>query len=281
MKKETKKETKKKRKKKSVDNIKWIRIGLCGLLLIIVIVLIIMFFVDQDKKETDTPTPEPTVQPTDPAEVKTPDYYTVINYLNLNTLPKEYYGYFFKNDELSVNDMDNQIKVYMAIRKIVADNPTAYLNTDKKLEINASDVEKALTTLFGKEVKYEHTSLSGNACSYTDFKYDKENNLYTQMPSDCPDAARNTIYTELVSTNEDEDKIVISEKVAIINFDYNLEEKKTYYYVYRDLEATDLIATAENYGIDSCRDNVPTYQFTFLKDKESGTYYFDKVELVK
>ena len=37
----------------------------------------------------------------------------------------------------------------------------------------------------------------------------------------------------------------------------------------------------ENYGIDSCRDNVPTYQFTFLKDKESGTYYFDKVELVK
>ena len=84
MKKETKKETKKKRKKKSVDNIKWIRIGLCGLLLIIVIVLIIMFFVDQDKKETDTPTPEPTVQPTDPAEVKTPDYYTVINYLNLS-----------------------------------------------------------------------------------------------------------------------------------------------------------------------------------------------------
>lgn len=276
-----KKETKKKRKRQALDNAKWIRISLCGLLLIIIIVLIVTFFISQDKMKANEPKPEPTVQPTDPAEVKTPDYYTVINYLNLNTLPEEYYGYFFKNDELSVDDMDNKIKVYMAIRKIVADNPNAYLNTDKKLEINASDVEKALTTLFGKKVKVEHTSLSGNACSYTDFKYDKENNLYTQMPSDCPDAARNTIYTELVNTNEDEDKIVISEKVAIINFDYNLEEKKTYYYVYRDLEATDLIATVENYGIDSCRDSVPTYQFTFLKDKESGSYYFDKVELVK
>ena len=276
-----KKETKSKRKKQALDSAKWIRIGLCGLLFIIIIVLIVTFFISQDKMKSNEATPEATAQPTDPAEVKTPDYYTVINYLNLNTLPKEYYGYFFQNNELSADDMDNQIKIYMAIRKIVADNPNAYLNTDKKLEINASDVEKALTTLFGKEVEYEHTSLNGNACSYTDFKYDKESKLYTQMPSEYLDAARNTIYTELVSTNEDEDKIVISEKVAIINFDYNLEAKKTYYYVYRDLAATDLIATVENYGIDSCRDSVPTYQFTFLKDKESGSYYFDKVELVK
>ena len=276
-----KKETKSKRKKQALDSAKWITIGLCGLLFIIIIVLIVTFFISQDKMKSNEATPEATAQPTDPAEVKTPDYYTVINYLNLNTLPKEYYGYFFQNNELSADDMDNQIKIYMAIRKIVADNPNAYLNTDKKLEINASDVEKALTTLFGKEVEYEHTSLNGNACSYTDFKYDKESKLYTQMPSECLDAARNTIYTELVSTNEDEDKIVIREKVAIINFDYNLEAKKTYYYVYRDLAATDLIATVENYGIDSCRDSVPTYQFTFLKDKESGSYYFDKVELVK
>ena len=276
-----KKETKSKRKKQALDSAKWIRIGLCGLLFIIIIVLIVTFFISQDKMKSNEATPEATAQPTDPAEVKTPDYYTVINYLNLNTLPKEYYGYFFQNDELSADDMDNQVKIYMAIRKIVADNPNTYLNTDKKLEINASDVEKALTTLFGKEVEYKHVSLNGNACSYTDFKYDKESKLYTQMPSDCPDAARNSIYTELVSTNEGEDKIVINEKVAIINFDYNLEAKKTYYYVYRDLEATDLIATVENYGIDSCRDSIPTYQFTFLKDKESGNYYFDKVELVK
>ena len=276
-----KKETKKKRKKQALDNAKWIRLGICGLLVILIIVLVIMFFVSQDKKEHNETTPEPTVQPTDPAEVKTPDYYTVINYLNLNTLPEEYYGYFFKNDELKATDIDNNIKIYMAIRKIVADDPTTYLNTDKKLEIKASDVEQALTTLFGKDVKYEYTSLSGNACSYTEFKYDKENNLYTQTPSDCDELARNTIYTELENTNEDDDKIVIREKVAFINFDYNLEEKKTYYYVYRDLEATDLIATVDNYGIDSCRDNVPTYQFTFLKNKENGTYYFDKVELVK
>ncbi len=274
-----KKETKKREKK--LSSVKWIRLSLCGLLILLVIGLVILFFINQDKKENNETTPEPTVQPTDPAEVKTPDYYTVINYLNLNTLPEEYYGYFFQNDELKVDDMDNKIKIYMAIRKIVADNPTTYLNTDKKLEINASDVEKALTILFGKDVKYKHDSLSGNACSYTDFKYDKENNLYTQMPSDCDELAKSTIYTEVVNTTEEDDKIIISEKVAFINFDYNLEEKKIYYYVYGDSKTTDLIATVESYGIDSCRESVPTYQFTFLKDKENGTYYLDKVELVK
>ena len=138
-----KKETKKREKK--LSSVKWIRLSLCGLLILLVIGLVILFFINQDKKENNETTPEPTVQPTDPAEVKTPDYYTVINYLNLNTLPEEYYGYFFQNDELKVDDMDNKIKIYMAIRKIVADNPTTYLNTDKKLEINASNVEKALT----------------------------------------------------------------------------------------------------------------------------------------
>ncbi len=269
-----------KNKKPITMNPMWIKIGIFALIFIIIVVVIIILFVTPAEKDNDKKT-EATPQPTDPAEVKTPDYYTLINYLNLNTLPAEYYGYFFQSEKVTASKMANNIKIYMAIRKIVAENPTKYLNTDKKLEIEAKEVEDALVAIFGQKVKYEHASLNGNSCSYTNFKYDEEQKRYQQLPSDCDESARTTIYTELVNTEEDDDKITISQKVAFINFDYNLEEKKTYYYIYSDLGATDLIGTAENYGIDSCRDDVPVYQFTFLKDKETGSYYFDQVELVK
>lgn len=204
------------------------------------------------------------------------DYYSIINYQKLNTLPDEYYGYFYKTKKVETKDIDNTVKLYMAIRKVVADQKLG--NIEKEIQIKESDVAKAIKEIFGDKVEYKNESLNGNACSYTNFQYDKNSKMYIQKPDDCTETRTDTILDEMISTVEENDIVKVQEKVGFVETSYNLETKKLSYNIYKDIEKKEKVATVDNYSIDSCKELLNTYQYTFKKD--NNHYYLESVEMI-
>ena len=204
------------------------------------------------------------------------DYYSIMNYQKLNTLPDKYYGYFYKINKVEAKNIDNKIKLYMAIRKVVADQKLG--DVEKEIKIKESDIKKAIKEIFGNNVVYKNESLSGNACSYTNFQYDKSSKTYIQKPSDCTDNRTDTILDEIISTTEENNIVKVQEKVGFVETSYNLETKKLSYNIYKDIEKKEKVATVDNYSIDSCKELLNTYQYTFKKD--NNHYYLESTEMI-
>ena len=84
---------------------------------------------------------------------------------------------------------------------------------------------------------------------------------------------------EFIDTNEDDNQLIIQEKIAFVEISYNLEMNKIVYNIYKDIWKKEKVATVDNYSIDSCRDLLNTYQYTFKKN--NNNYNLQKIELVK
>lgn len=252
--------------KKIFEN-KKVLIGI-GVLLLLIIAISISFMLKKDNK----------VNSNKNEDVSKYNYYDVLSYLKLNDLPDEYYGYFYKKDGFNTNDISNNIKIYMAIRKVIADK-----SLTENIEIKASDVEDALKTIFGSSVKYNHQSIIGNNISYTTFNYDKDKNIYKEdklkCTENCESPRNDSIISKIVKTNNNDDIIEVYEMVGFVATGYNLQDKKVVYYIYKDIDKKQLVGTSDIYSIDQYKDKLSTYKYTFRKDKNN--YYFEKVELVK
>lgn len=204
------------------------------------------------------------------------DYYSIMNYQKLNTLPDEYYGYFYKNNKVEAKDIDNKVKLYMAIRKVAEEQKLG--DIEKEIKIKESDIAKAIKEIFGNKIEYKNESLNGNACSYTNFKYDKKSKTYIQEPGDCTDDSTDTILDEVISTTEENNIVKVQEKVGFVETSYNLETKKLSYNIYKDVDKKEKVATVDSYSIDSCKDSLNTYQYTFKKD--NNHYYLESIEMI-
>ena len=205
------------------------------------------------------------------------DYLSTITYLNLNTLPDDYYGYFYKDDKVIVKNMNNKIKLYMAIRKVITDKQIDI--TKEEIKVKASDVEKALKLLFGNNVEYKHESLTGNTCSYTNFKYSNSDKIYIQKSDKCIEPRTGSIINEIINITEEKDKLIVTEKMAYIETSYNFDSKQVLYNIYKDINKTEKVTTVNSYSITSCKNLLNSYKYTFKKDKNN--YYLESVELVK
>ena len=253
--------------KSILNNKKTIIIGF-AIILLLVFGYLVIINKDSTKKEKNEPT-------NDKVELVNFDE-TVINYVKLNSLPEEYFGYFYKKDKYNMSDIDNNIKIYMAIRKVLSNQDD--VNPSKKIEIKEEDVTKELKTIFGNNVTYKHESLNGNNCSYTNFKYDKSKKIYVQEKGECDQSETATIIYENIDRNETDTNLIIKERMAYVQTSYDLENKKVVYHIYKDINKTEKVATVDNYSIASCKDLLNTYQYTFKK--ENKNYYLEKIEKV-
>ncbi len=210
---------------------------------------------------------------------KMPDYYSILSYLKLTNLPEKYLGYFYQKDNYSVSTIDNKVKIYMGIRKVIGDNGDKYNNPTNKIELKKEDVEKALISIFGPDIDYKHESLDGNSCSFSSFKYDKTKNLYIQEPGECPEMGTDTMLTEISNIKQEDKTVEIYEKFAYVELSYNLESQKVSYDIYKEVAKTTKVATVDEYSLESCKDQLNTYKYTFKLNNKN--YYLESVELVK
>lgn len=247
------------------------------LLVIVICSLVIVNKNNHKEKDSDTDINNEDVNTENIGVSESYDYYSVINYFKLNNLPVEYYGYFYQNDQIDYSDIKNDVKLYMAIRKVITDENM--IDVTKKIEIKESSIDKAIKSIFGQDAEYKNESLNGDSCSYSNFKYNKANKTYIQEPGECLETRTDSIIYEFIDTKENDNQLIVQEKVAFVEISYNLETRKIAYNIYKDIEKKEKVITVDSYNIDSYRDLLNTYQYTFKKD--SGNYHLQKVELVK
>lgn len=268
----------KKNKKKNNINLDKKRIFWLALVLVAIITIIIILALPKNNGNNNKMDPNPTspTQEQDQQQMTMPDYYTIINYLNLTELPDEYFGYFYKKDSYTSSEISNKVKVYMGIRKVIANNPSNYEDTSKKQEISSKDVEKSVKEIFGKDTKITHESLGGNSTSYSGFKYN--NNKYTQTESKETVSQDLTILSQLKEQVVTEEKAEITVSVIYVGVGYDTEQKKVIYSYYNDQNKEKLVTTSDVYSISGLEDKVSNYKFTFVKT--DGKYVFEKVEKI-
>jgi len=206
------------------------------------------------------------------------DLYTLISSLNITGLPAEYFGYFFTKDSYQVDEVNHQVKIYMAIRKIMAENPDAYKDPSKKMIISEEKVEKAVKELFGEQVELKHESLVGNSCSYSSFKYDKTKKEYVQKPGECEDEKTISILMEQESSINTEETKEFIVWVAFVDFSYDRNSGQMSYQYYKDVNKDSPIGNNEKYDLEPFKGLVNRYRFVFMK--QDNRYIFDKVERI-
>lgn len=254
-------------KKKIGKRTLWIGIIM---LLALIITGLFVFTNKEEKKQVEKPKdPEEEIQ----AKL---DYYLLVSSLNISELPQDYFGYFFKKDKYNQQEIDNQVKIYMAIRKVVAENPKKYEDLNKEHVIESTKVEKSLKEIFGKNMKINHESLTGNSCSYSGFKYDKEKNEYIQKPDDCEEEQKMSILMEQSNIEITDEKTELTVIMAFVDFNYDIESNKIIYEYYKDNSKQFLIGTKEQYDLDGIREQSDTYKFIFIN--KNGQFIFDSVE---
>ena len=172
-------------------------------ILVLIVVVGVLVITNKGKREEWV-----TLEENNNQVVDSSDYLSVISYLSLNSLPDNYYGYFYKNDRITVKNIDNKVKIYMAIRKVITDKKIDVSKSE--MRINANDVEKALKLLFGSDVEYKHESLTGNSCSYTNFKYSKSDRVYIQKNDKCVEPRNGSIINEVIDVTSEKDKLIVN-----------------------------------------------------------------------
>ncbi|MDD6223729.1 MAG: hypothetical protein PUB18_01865, partial [bacterium] len=180
-----------------------------------------------------------------------------------------------------IASLDNQLKLYMAIRQVISENADTqkYSDGSKKIEIPAAEVEQEWKELF-KDSKIKHESLKGDSCSYSAFIYDKKTKTYIQEPNPDHCTSRNEAIIAVVNdTVVNGNTIEIYENFGYVESNYNLETASISYNIYKDMAKTEKVATTTEFGITPYLEQLSTYKYTF--EKNGNTYSFVKVELAQ
>jgi hypothetical protein len=215
---------------------------------------------------------------------------TIFNATNNTVIPhsNESYGYFYKKDSYTVDEISNQVKLYLAIYSLKNDS---WDNVDitEKIELNEADVELAFKKLFGSTATYQNESLTGDGCAYNGFKYDENQKKYSQNGLGCGGIYLSKYITKVISAKKYNYRLEITEKVAYVSDGQDVCD----FYVYKTMEdaasndnklGNYVINDYNNYEADlisNYSDQLYSYKYTFKYDSENDNYYFYSVEKVK
>ena len=186
-----------------------------------------------------------------------------------------YMGYFYRKDSTSIDDMDNKLKLYLALHNA----ETTSDESGDILLVSDSSLKKAMEDLFGN-IDYKNESLANSitGCGIEGAQYDESKKQYSIFMA-CGGAGYPFYMTKLVQARKYSDKIEIYEKhIAGMPF---LDDKSSMqkFSVYKDFQFDD---NDENFdfdivGIDLISENVDdldtnldqymnqadTYKYTF------------------
>jgi hypothetical protein len=208
-----------------------------------------------------------------------------IHSLNNIWVGDELYGYFYKKDSYTVDEISNQVKLYLSIYSFTEQINEAN-SEDEYFQLNEEDVEKAFKQFFGPTATYQNESLTAPAdCKFV-FNYDDIKKLYTQDIIYCGGVYFDKVSTKLISAKKYTDRIEITEKMANIvsRFDdgelilevHNTmsSDSSSKLFEYANDDASDVSDKFES-------DQLYSYKYTFKYDSENDNYYFYSVEKVK
>lgn len=203
---------------------------------------------------------------------------TLMNpYLELNTLwAGDYFGYFYLNEKNEIKDIKDDVKLYIAIHtfKDIFKN----YQSGQMIVLDANQVDNKMKELFGN-IKYVHTSLSSDGCSYANFKYNSTNNTYSQEGLSCGGTILPYYDLEVLKAIKYNDRIEIEVVVGYFEItELGVNNKVTIYDNHKDKHILAQNITQNESNLIDNQDKLNHYIYTFKKD--NNNYYLEKVNRV-
>ena len=220
-----------------------------------------------------------------------------INRLAINDKSKAYYAYLYRNDELKVENMSDDLLIANILYKeylncgdkcIIKASNSSELDT---FVISASTIKDEIKKLFGN-LEYKDTNVEEFDCQ-GDFKFDSASNNYTHKLAGCGYGlvSQDKLETHIIKAIKNNNSIDIYVKVAFeyIKIDENNAgsgvNDNSMRLVYSDYNKTNKIyekkeieydesEMLENYG-----EKLPIYKIHF--EYENGTYHFKQINKEK
>ncbi len=245
----------------------------------------------EEEKKNDVVEEKETYESLSIDDATVTDLYKKINHVS-NDYSFNFIGAFYQTDNMSVDKMDNKLKLFLALNNAT----TTTDELEQTLFVSESSLKTAMTDLFGN-INYENESLSATGgCGFGYAQYDANNKNYS-IGVACGGTGFPYYKTKLIQARKYSNKIEIYEKHIAVKPTWvkenNLDVEKDLIYKYFKLSndncngyecliGTNLISenvTDLNTNLDQYMNQADTYKYTF--QLENGHYYFYSVEKVK
>lgn len=186
-----------------------------------------------------------------------------------------YESYYYTNDKITVDDMDNQVKLLIGVNNYLSNkNDGEFLTSMTK-----DKMKKELEKIFGQNVNYTDENISAGACYGFTSTYD--NGIYT-FNGGCGGLFIPYYEKQITKAIEYDDKLELFVQAIYVNYDtdeYDGNNDSTFKYVLFDADKKtkiDTISGDNQPNVSNYKDQLSTYKFTFNKD--NNNYYFYSVE---
>jgi hypothetical protein len=197
-----------------------------------------------------------------------------------NDVNSTYFGYLYKQDSLSVSDLDPSVALYATIHDdMVGSNTTQYLIGTK--------VKNNFEKMFGKSLTYTPTNIvAGN---YINITYDTTTDRFSYTTPTVTNIYSPEYVISNIKTTLESDKVTVTRKIFYVEYVsnnggtditsatiYTSSDKKTVVGTIKlknnVLSASEVVA---KYG-----SKLKTFKYTF-KENSNNNYTFNSIELVK
>lgn len=236
---------------------------------------------DSDQKEVDNTKTEEQKETNKELDVTSSEVTDLMDKISISDMSMDLVGYFYSSDKITVDTMDNNIKLVIGLQ-------TSYKKNEALTELTKEQMATNIKSVFGKNTTYTDKDVTGGACYGSSAKYNSSSNTYT-LDGGCGGTGPERAYYEKVTKAIKTSNTIEVYQQAIYtvpdeNGDMNdfdnisvtiyTPDKKTKI-------ATSTVGEVDNKKealIDTYKDTLPTYKFTF--NKEDNNYVFYSVEKV-
>ena len=190
---------------------------------------------------------------------------------------RTYQNYFHKGNSYTNDSLGSDVKTVLAIYPFMRDKTYTVSSDGKKALISGADVRSNVQKIFGKNSKYENTSLNGGYCTYADGTYIAQSDQYQMViPNRCGGTGGYYIINKVEKATEYSDRLEIVEKSGVLELDgklYNNINKQKL--IASNLETTNMPQEYKDKIYQQYKDQFDSYTYVFKKD--NGNYYFDSI----
>lgn len=258
-------------------------------------------FGNKEKKENNTvekKQEEKIEEKEEKLDVNSEQVNTLINQIigqtnNIYTSGIKYFGYYFQNDELKAENVDDDIILYTALKKIISEKNIS-LTDYTNISISKDEITPVIKKIFG-DVEYENKTIKITPCDPGTFIYDNNAGLYTVESHGCGGANTSVINHKITDAVKKNDVIEITAAIVYANCGYEQQSAdvpgKDYCTFGNSIDENqkvvdnDVILKTEIasndidslFNFDAYMDKLNKYKFTFTRD-DNDNYVFTKVE---
>ncbi len=190
-----------------------------------------------------------------------------------------FFGYFYKKDKVTVKDISDKAKIYMALSNIAFVDNKEYTDDKGNVVLPKEVVQEKVKELFGKEVTYKDQALveEGNDSRMAYFGFDNEKQAYVLNAYGHSSVA----YYNEIKTNIDQ-ALKKDKQLEITLSMYKKVVNKDGYTIYKDMESNQELTTLkfgeEKDIFKEYKQDLQQYKYTFVLDEDK--YILSSVEKI-